>query len=126
MSTDIENPPVLNSNDDGLNDPDLTEAEIARDYEFILFGKHIINASPKVVFTFILSVIIVVFSFVFIFTHGQVTVFAPIIAAVIALWVPSPAQHSQSKKDALQSARLLRNNVRMNRYLLSRGDGAFP
>jgi len=104
---------------DSQDDSELTN--VNRDYDCYCLGKKIINASARVVLTFIISVIVLVFSFVFMFTQGQITIFAPIVAGVVGFWLPSPVQSSQSRKDALQSARLMQNNMRMNRLMMRYG-----
>lgn len=111
-------------------DPQLQDEvdvrEVNKDYDCYLCGKKIINTSAKVVLTFIVSVVVIIFSFVFIFIRGQVTVFAPIIAGVVGFWLPSPVQSAQSRKDAVQSARLLQNNMRMNRMMMRYSSLARP
>jgi hypothetical protein len=106
--------PVTNSDAADLN-------EINKDYECNCFGYNIINTSSKIVLTFILSLLVIILSFVYILTTGQVSVFAPIITAVIGLWLPSPAQAVQSKKDAILTTRLQQHNRNMSNLLSTYG-----
>jgi 5-bromo-4-chloroindolyl phosphate hydrolysis protein len=95
--------------------------EIDKDYDCYCCGKRLINAAPKVVLTFIVSLIVIIFAFVYMFVKGDVVIFAPIVAGVVGFWLPSPVQSSQSRKDALQSARLMQNNMRMNKLMMRYG-----
>ena len=70
---------------------------------------------------FIVSILVVIFSFVFMLTQGQVVVFAPIVAGIVGFWLPSPGQTAQSRKDTLQNTRLLQNNIRMNKLMVQYG-----
>jgi hypothetical protein len=94
-------------------DPSLdptTAQQIAKEYECHCFGKDVINASPRVVLAFIISLILIGAVIVFIFTVGQVNIFAPILTAIVAFWLPSPLQQSMSRKDAANQAQLMQNN----------------
>jgi hypothetical protein len=105
--------------DDDYNDPldPKTEEQIDKEYECICFGRHMINTSPKVILSFLVSVILIIAVIVLILTVGQVSVFAPILAAVVAFWLPSPLQSSMSRKDAVNEARLRNTNRKMKRTL---------
>jgi hypothetical protein len=94
---------------------------VNRDYDCLCLGKKVINTPAKVVLTFIISIIAIVFCFVFMLVKGDVIIFAPIVALIVGFWVPSPVQTSQSRKDAIQSERLLQNNLRMNRTMMRYG-----
>lgn len=95
--------------------------DVQRDYECYCFGKKFINVAPKVVLTFTISILVIIFAFVYMFVKGDVVIFAPIVAGIIGFWLPSPTQSSQSRKDAVQSARLLQNNMRMNSMMMKYG-----
>lgn len=122
---DEEQPfPVQDQDPDNAdNTDDIDVQEVNKDYDCFCCGKRIINASPKIVLTFFVSVLVISLCFVFMFTRGDVVIFAPIVAGVVGFWLPSPVQSSQSRKDALQNARLLQNNVRMNRMMMNYGMG---
>ncbi len=112
-------PPINDTEIDETDDVDVKE--INKDFDCFCCGTRLINAAPKVVLTFIVSLVVIIFAFVYMFVKGDVVIFAPIVAGVVGFWLPSPVQSSQSRKDALQSSRLLQNNMRMNRLMVRYG-----
>lgn len=100
-----------------LNDETL----ISKDYECSCFGRTVINASPRIIFTFIISLVALISSSILIYLIGQVTVFASIITAIVAFWLPSPIQSSLSKKDAVDYDRLLQHNLKMTQMMTRYG-----
>ena len=123
-STDpIESFPVIEGGSEAdMADTDGVDVkEVERDYDCYCFGKKLINVAPKVILTFIVSILVIIFAFVYMFVKGDVVIFAPIVAGIIGFWLPSPTQSSQSRKDAVQNARLLQNNIRMNSMMMRYG-----
>jgi hypothetical protein len=81
------------------------EANVNRDYQCFVFGKLVTNTPPRIVISFILTVIILISSFTFMFLkENSTSVFAPIVSAIVAFWLPSPVQTQQSRTEALQLA----------------------
>lgn len=106
------------ADDDVDNSIDPTTAQqIAKDYECHCFGANVINASPRVVLSFIISLILIAAVIVLIFVVGQVAIFAPILTAIVAFWLPSPLQHSMSRRDATNQAQLMQNNRWMKKAI---------
>ena len=104
--------------DEEAIDPSLdptTAQQLAKEYECHCFGATVINAPPRVVLAFVISIILVATVTVLIFTVGQVAIFAPILTAIVAFWLPSPLQQSMSRKDAANQAQLTQNNRWMKR-----------
>ena len=113
--------PIPDRYPDNLPDPiDSTDSTLDKEYDCFCCGKQIINTSPKILATFFISVLVLVLAFVYMFVKGDVVIFAPIVTAVVAFWVPSPLQVNQPRKDALQNTRLLNNHLQMNRYMMAR------
>ena len=101
------------------NNDDKDLAEMNKDYECICCGTRFINTSPQIVLTFVVTMTVILLSFIAIFTKvGDIAIFTAIIAGVMAYWLPSPTQAVMQRKDAVQNARLLQNNIHMNKMLM--------
>ncbi len=107
-------------NDERASD-DQDTREVDKDYVLICCERTLMNVAPRVFLAFVISMTALIICTVCIFTFGDVGTFASIITAIVAFWLPSPLQPTQSRKDAVVSARLLRNNISINRLLATRG-----
>jgi hypothetical protein len=91
--------------------------QVDKEYDCVLCGKTIINASARVVLSFIVTLFLLVGSFIYMFTRGSVNIFVPILAGIVGFWLPSPLQSNMSRKDALSQTRLMQSNMQMSRVL---------
>lgn len=108
MSNETE-PLLRNVTEPLLRNVDIEKIE--QDFDCICFGTTLLNASPRIVLTFIMSTMVIFSSFAFMYIKGHVEIFAPIVSGIIGFWLPSPVQSITSKKDSILSARLLQCKV---------------
>ena len=104
-----------NMSQDTIEDNVITQVD--KEYDCVCCGKTLINASARVVLSFIITILLLIGSFIFMFTKGSVNVFVPILAGIVGFWLPSPLQSNMSRKDALTQTRLMMNNARMTKAL---------
>ena len=87
--------------------------DISKEYTCMCFGHELINAEPRTVLTFFLTLLTLVFCFSLILVGGQSGIYLPVITALIGFWLPSPAQSGTSQSDAVQKTQLLHTNMRL-------------
>ena len=104
-----------NMSQDTIEDNVITQVD--KEYDCVCCGKTLINASARVVLSFIITILLLIGSFIFMFTKGSVNVFVPILAGIVGFWLPSPLQSNMSRKDALTQTRMMMNNARMTKAL---------
>lgn len=109
--------PLIDNGGDILPPPPILPPldPIDKDFDCICLGKKLVNVAPKIIFAFIITLIVLGFAIVFVSSHSDsLSIFLPVITGLVGFWIPSPLQ-SSSRKDAITTETLLQAHLQNSR-----------